>query len=158
MFLACSTAMLTFDTAAAGLQHPGVHIHPRLWHQLVTHQVGVVRGSDEIVAQRLVHVLVHVVVFWVENVPRWAAHIIRKTWKRVKQMSRSLQECYSFNQTSIKDWNLGFTSASHSLMNEYIYECTHIHTAAVLIFSHTWLVRWALFSQSDMSRLRWDGK
>lgn len=76
--------MLTFHTAAAGLQHPGIHVHPGLRHQLVAHQVGVVRGGDEVVAQRLGHVLVHVVVLWVEDVPSWAAHVICKTWKEVK--------------------------------------------------------------------------
>ncbi len=77
---------LTFYTATAGLQHPGIHVHPGLWHQLVTHQVGVVWGGDEVVAQWLAHVLVHIVVLWVEDVPRWAAHVICKTWKKVKQI------------------------------------------------------------------------
>jgi len=74
---------LTFDAATAGLQHPGVHVHPGLGHQLVAHQVGVVRGGDEVVAQRLVHVLVHFVVLGVEDVARRAASVVRDTWKEV---------------------------------------------------------------------------
>lgn len=33
---------LTLHTAAAGLQDPGIHIYPRLGHELVPHEVGVV--------------------------------------------------------------------------------------------------------------------
>lgn len=77
-----ATPHTTFHTAAAGLQHPGVHVHPGLGHELVAHQVGVVRGGDEVVAQWLGHVLVHGVVFWVENVPGRTAHVVCKTWNK----------------------------------------------------------------------------
>ena len=69
----------TFHAAAAGLQHPGVHVHPGLGHELVSHQVGVVGGSDEVAPQRLSHVLVHIVVFWVEDVPSRTAQVVGET-------------------------------------------------------------------------------
>ena len=69
-------ASLTFHAAAARLQHPGVHVHPGLGHELVPHQVGVVGGGDEVVAEGPVHVLVHLVVLGTEDVPRRAAHVV----------------------------------------------------------------------------------
>ena len=80
-------SLLTLHTAAAGLQHPGVHVHPGLGHQLVPHQVGVVGRGDEVVAERLLHVLQHAVVLRVEDVPRRAAHVVSNAWrKRVKSI------------------------------------------------------------------------
>lgn len=70
----------TFHAAAAGLQHPGVHVEAGLGHELVPHQVGVVGRGDEVVAERLRHVLGHHVVLWVEDVPRRAAHVAGETW------------------------------------------------------------------------------
>ncbi len=37
------------------------------------------RGSDEVVTERLCHVLVHLVMLRVEDVPCRTAHVIRKT-------------------------------------------------------------------------------
>lgn len=71
--------MLTFYTAAAGLQHPGVHVGLGVGEELVSGQVRVVRRGDEVVAQGLLHVLIHLVVQRVEDVTRWAAHEIRET-------------------------------------------------------------------------------
>lgn len=71
--------MLTFYTAAAGLQHPGVHVGLGVGEELVAGQVRVVRRGDEVVAQGLLHVLIHLVVQRVEDVTRWAAHEIRET-------------------------------------------------------------------------------
>lgn len=66
--------MLTFYAAAAGLQHPGIHVSLGVGEELVSGQVRVVRGGDEVVAQRLLHVLIHLVVQRVENVTCWTAH------------------------------------------------------------------------------------
>lgn len=67
---------LTLHAAAAGLQDPGVHIRPRLGHELVAHEVGVVRRGDEVVAQRPCHVLVHAVVLRVEDVTSGAPRVV----------------------------------------------------------------------------------
>lgn len=45
------------------------------------------RGGDEVVAQRLLHVLIHLVVQSVENVTRWAAHEARETWRRAEKFN-----------------------------------------------------------------------
>lgn len=66
---------LTFHASASGLQDPGVHVHSGLGHQLVSHEVGVMRRGDEVVTQRASHVLVDLVVFRVEDVPSRAAHV-----------------------------------------------------------------------------------
>lgn len=60
--------MLTLHTAAAGLQDPGIHVCPRLGRELVAREVGVVRRGDEVMAQRLGHILVHAAVLRVEDV------------------------------------------------------------------------------------------
>lgn len=70
--------VLTLHTAAAGLQDPGIHVHPRLGHELVTHEVGVVGRGDEVVTQRLRHVLMHAVVLRVEDVTGGAPGIVGK--------------------------------------------------------------------------------
>lgn len=70
--------MLTLHTAAAGLQNPGIHVYPRLGHELVTHEVGVVGRGDEVVTQRLCHVLVHSVVLRVEDVTGRAPRVVGK--------------------------------------------------------------------------------
>lgn len=77
----------TFNTATAGLEHPGVHVHPGLRHQLVSHQVGVVRRGNKVAAQWPIHVLVHTVVVRVENVPSWAAHVVGKACSGEHQVS-----------------------------------------------------------------------
>lgn len=64
----------TFDAAAAGLQHARVHLGPGLREQLVPAQVGVVGRGDEVVAQGLLHVLVHLAVQGVAHLARRAAH------------------------------------------------------------------------------------
>lgn len=74
-----SFQMLTFHTAAAGLQDPGVHVCLGMGEKLVPSQVRVVRGGDEVVTQRLIHVLIHLVVQRVENVARRTAHETCKT-------------------------------------------------------------------------------
>lgn len=66
--------VLTLHATAAGLQHPGVHVGLGVGQELVSGQVRVVRGGNEVVAKRLVHVLVHLVVQRVENVTRRAPH------------------------------------------------------------------------------------
>lgn len=71
--------MLTFHAAAAGLQHPGIHVSLGVREKLVSGQVRVVGGGDEVVGQRLIHVLIHVVVQRVEDVTRWTAHETCKT-------------------------------------------------------------------------------
>ena len=70
---------VTFHTAAAGLQHPGVHVGLGVGEELVSSQVRVMRGGDEVVTQRLLHVLIHLVVQRVEDVTCWAAHEACKT-------------------------------------------------------------------------------
>lgn len=75
---------LTLHAAAAGLQHPGVHVGLWVGQQLVSSQVRVVRGGDEVVAKRLVHVLVHLVVQRVENVTGRASHETRETCLKIK--------------------------------------------------------------------------
>lgn len=67
---------LTLHAAAAGLQDPGVHVHSRLGHELVAHEVGVVGRGDEIVAERPRHVLVHAVVLRVEDVTSRAPRVV----------------------------------------------------------------------------------
>lgn len=66
--------MLTLHTAAARLQHPGIHVCLGVGQELVSSQVRVMRRGDEVVGKRLVHVLIHLVVQRVENVTRWTAH------------------------------------------------------------------------------------
>lgn len=66
----------TFDTAAAGLQHPGVHVSLGVGEELVSGQVSVVGRGDEVTTQGLLHVLVHLIVQGVEDVACWAAHEI----------------------------------------------------------------------------------
>lgn len=81
---------LTLHAAAAGLQHPGVHVGLGVGQELVSGQVRVVGGGDEVVAKRLVHVLVHLVVQRVENVTRWASHETCETC-----LKRKLEEIFS---------------------------------------------------------------
>lgn len=71
--------MPTLYAAAAGLQDPGIHVGLGMGEELVTSQVRVMRGSDEVVAQRLIHVLIHLMVQRVENVTCWTAHETCKT-------------------------------------------------------------------------------
>ena len=52
----------------------------RGYDELVPHQVGVVGGGDEVVAEGAVHVLVHLVVLGTEDVPRRAAHVVGEAW------------------------------------------------------------------------------
>lgn len=68
----------TLHAAAAGLQHAGVHARPRLRRELVAREVGVVGRADEVVAERPRHVLVHVVVARVEDVPGRAPRVVRE--------------------------------------------------------------------------------
>lgn len=68
----------TLHAAAAGLQHAGVHARPRLRRELVAREVGVVGRADEVVAERPRHVLVHVVVARVEDVPGRAPCVVRE--------------------------------------------------------------------------------
>lgn len=70
----------TFDTAAARLQHPGVHVSLGVGQQLVSSQVRVVGRCNEVVAQGLLHVLVHLIVQRIEDVACWAAHEICESW------------------------------------------------------------------------------
>lgn len=67
-------SMLTFYAATARLQHPGVHVCLGVGEELVSSQVCVMRGGDEVVTQRLLHVLIHLIVQRVEDVTRWTAH------------------------------------------------------------------------------------
>lgn len=66
--------MLTFYTAAARLQHPGVHVSLGVGEELVPSQVGVMRRSNEVVTERLLHVLIYLMVQRVEDITRRAAH------------------------------------------------------------------------------------
>lgn len=70
---------LTLHTSTAGLQDPRVHVHPRLRHQLISRQVRVMRRGYEVIIQRLCHVLIHLVVFRVEDVSSRTPHVIGKT-------------------------------------------------------------------------------
>ena len=70
---------LTFHTATASLENIGVHFHSRLRQQLVSGQVGVVRRGNEVVTQRLGHVLVHLIVLRVEDVACGTPHVVGKT-------------------------------------------------------------------------------
>lgn len=76
--------LLTFYTAAARLQHPGIHVGLGVGEELVSGQVRVVRRGDEVVAQGLLHVLIHLVVQRVEDVTRWTAHEICETWRKTQ--------------------------------------------------------------------------
>lgn len=67
-------SMLTFYTATARLQHPGIHVCLGVGEELVSSQVCVMRGGDEVVTQRLLHVLIHLIVQRVEDVTRRTAH------------------------------------------------------------------------------------
>lgn len=66
--------MLTFYAATAGLQHPGVHVCLGVGEELVSSQVCVMRGGNEVATQRLLHVLIHLIVQRVEDVTRRTAH------------------------------------------------------------------------------------
>lgn len=70
---------LTFHTTAASLENIGVHFHPGLRQKLISCQVGVVRGGNEVIIQRLRHVLGHLGVLGVENVPCRTAQEVCKT-------------------------------------------------------------------------------
>ena len=72
---------LTFHTATACLQNIGIHFHSGLRQQLVPWQVSVVGGGNEVVIQRLRHVLVYLVVLRVEYVPCRTPHEVGKTWE-----------------------------------------------------------------------------
>lgn len=85
---------LTLHAAAAGLQHPGVHVGLGVGQELVSGQVRVVRGGDEVVAKRLVHVLVHLVVQRVENVTRWTSHETCETCLKRKLEENFTSECF----------------------------------------------------------------
>lgn len=69
----------TLHATAAGLQDPGVHVHPRLGHELVAHEVGVVGRGDKVVAQWPGHVLVHTMVLRVEDVAGRTPSIVGET-------------------------------------------------------------------------------
>lgn len=71
---AVSTEAGTFYAAAAGLQHPGVHVGFGMGEKLIPSQVRVMRRGDEVVTQRLIHVLIYLMVRGVENVTRRTAH------------------------------------------------------------------------------------
>jgi len=71
--------MPTLHAAAAGLQHPGVHVGLGVREKLVSGQVCVMRRGDEVVRERLLHVLIHLMVQRVENVTCWTAHETCKT-------------------------------------------------------------------------------
>lgn len=71
--------VLTLHTATACLKNIGIHFHSRLGKQLVSCQVSVVRGGDEVVSQRLSHVLVHLIVLGVEDVASRTPHEVGET-------------------------------------------------------------------------------
>lgn len=77
-----SAERLTFHTATACLENIGVHFHSRLREQLVSCQVGVVWGGNEVVTQRLCHVLVHLIVLRVEDITCRTPHEVGKTWRK----------------------------------------------------------------------------
>lgn len=83
---------LTFYTAAARLQHPGVHVGFGVGEQLVSSQVCVMRGGDEVVTQRLLHVLIYLVVQRVENVTCGAAHETREACWEIQRCRESASE------------------------------------------------------------------
>lgn len=70
----------TFHAATALLQHPCIHVHFGLRQELVPGQVCVVGGSDVVVAQGLVHVLVHFMVQWVKYVTSRTTHEVREAF------------------------------------------------------------------------------
>lgn len=71
----------TLHTATAGLQNIGIHFHSRLREQLVSCQVGVVWGGNEVVIQRLRHVLVHLIVLRIKYITCRAPHEVCKAWR-----------------------------------------------------------------------------
>lgn len=73
---------LTLHTATACLENVGVHFHSGLRQQLVSRQVGVVWRGNEVVTQRLCHVLVHLIVLGVEDIRCGTAHVVGKTWRK----------------------------------------------------------------------------
>lgn len=72
----------TFHAATALLQHPRVHVHLGLRQELVPGQVRVMRGRDVVVAQGLIHVLVHFMVQWVKNVTSRTSHEVGEAFGR----------------------------------------------------------------------------
>lgn len=79
---------LTFHAAATRLQHPGVHVSLGVGQELVSSQVCVMGGCDEVVAQRLIHVLIHLVVQRVENVACRTAHETCKTYGKYRYKNK----------------------------------------------------------------------
>lgn len=75
---------LTFHTATACLENIGIHFHSGLRQQLVSCQVGVVWGGNEVIIQGLCHVLVHLIVFGIKNVTCRTPHEVCKTWRACK--------------------------------------------------------------------------
>jgi len=71
--------VLTLHTATACLQNIGVHFHTGLREQLVSCQVRVVRGGNEVVTERLRHVLVDLIVLMVEDITCRTSHVVGET-------------------------------------------------------------------------------
>lgn len=83
----------TFHTATARLKHIGIHINPRLRQQLISSQVSVVRRCDVVVCQWLCHILIYLIVFWVEDVPWWTTHVVSETLESRKNVVKV--QCYN---------------------------------------------------------------
>ena len=58
---------VNLDTAAALEEGSDIGISGRFSPQLISLQIGVVRGVDEVVRERLCHVLVHCLMLWVNG-------------------------------------------------------------------------------------------
>lgn len=43
--------------------------------ELILHEVGVVRGGDEVVVEGLAHILVHILVVWIQNHGIWVIQV-----------------------------------------------------------------------------------
>lgn len=94
--------MLTLHAAAARLEHPGVHVGLGVGEKLVSSQICVVRGSDEVVTQRLLHVLIHLMVQRVENVTRWTAHETCKTWGEIQIYEKKIVKVVGWSTILLK--------------------------------------------------------
>ena len=82
----CSDKARTFHTATALLQHPRVHVHFGLRQELVPGQVCVVGGGNVVVAQWLIHVLVHFMMQGVKDVTSRTTHEVREAFGREREV------------------------------------------------------------------------
>ena len=84
---------VNLDTATALEEGPDVSIRGRLAPQLVSLQVGIVGGVNEVVRERLSHVLVHCLMFWINCSIVLAAK--KAAYQLKKVVGVKSENCYS---------------------------------------------------------------